>query len=181
MQTGPDHNERGGRCDRAGFTLIELILVLSLLAVISSFVAPALARFARGRSLDGEARQVLALTRAAQSRAVSDGTPILLSIDPAAGTYSMTREWARTLGDPKAMSLRVDETLRVDTVAVAGPGGTMTGGAGAGVLRSIRFMPDGTVDEASPQGIRVADIDGRSLMLVQTKNRMGYEIRTDIR
>src|SRR2546426_11590252 len=46
-----------------GFTLIELILVMTVLTIAVSITAPALANFFRGRSLDSEARRLLALTR----------------------------------------------------------------------------------------------------------------------
>ena len=51
------------------FTLIELLLVLSLLVVITSLTAPAMATFIRSRALDSETRRLMALMHAAQSRA----------------------------------------------------------------------------------------------------------------
>src|ERR1022692_651444 len=57
------------------FTLIELILVLALLGIITSMVAPAMSNFVRGRALDSEARRVFALIHAGQTRAVSEGMP----------------------------------------------------------------------------------------------------------
>ena len=63
------------------FTLIELILVLALLVIITSLAAPAMANFIRGRALDSEARRLLALMHAGQSRAVSEGMPMMLWVD----------------------------------------------------------------------------------------------------
>src|SRR6184192_239420 len=65
----------------SAFTLIELILVMTILTIAISVTAPALANFFRGRSLDSEARRLLALTRQGQSRAVSEGLPMELWID----------------------------------------------------------------------------------------------------
>jgi type II secretion system protein H len=186
LQTGRQPGDRG----RApGFTLIELILVLALLAVVSSFVAPALGRFARGRSLDAEARQLLALTRAAQSRAVSDGTPMVLWIDPQGGAYGLRREWSATIGDPKPLNFRLDSNLRLEPVSGAVAGlmpvqqAMVPTTLANGVPRepSIRFTPEGVADEASPQVLRLTDADGHTLWLVETRNRMGYEIRDDLR
>ena len=72
-----------------GFTLIELILVMALLAIAASLAAPQMASFFRGRSLDQEARRMLSLTHYAQSRAVTEGFPMLLWIDPASGQYGL--------------------------------------------------------------------------------------------
>src|SRR4051794_2206607 len=60
------------------FTLIELILVMTVLTIPASITAPALANFFRGRTLDSEARRILALTRQGQNRAVSEGLPMEL-------------------------------------------------------------------------------------------------------
>ena len=60
----------GRRRHTEAFTLIELILVLALLVIITSLVAPAMSNFIRGRALDSEARRLFALMHAAQSRAI---------------------------------------------------------------------------------------------------------------
>ncbi len=65
------------------FTLIELILVMAMLAIVISVALPSLKGFFRGRNLDSEARRFLSLTRYGQSRAVSEGVPMVLWIaDP---------------------------------------------------------------------------------------------------
>jgi hypothetical protein len=45
-------------------------------------------------------------------------------------------------------------------------------------LPTIRFMPDGTVSETSPQSLRLIGRDGSSLWLSQTRDKLSYEIRT---
>src|SRR4051812_3463455 len=72
------------------FTLIELILVLVLLAITASLVASNMGSFFRGRALSFEARRMLSLTHYAQSRAVSEGVPVILWINPAQSTYGLT-------------------------------------------------------------------------------------------
>src|SRR5580765_4940142 len=73
-----------------GFTLIELIFVLALLAISALFVASSMGSFFRGRALNFEARRLLSLTHYAQSRAVSEGVPVILWINPADSTYGLT-------------------------------------------------------------------------------------------
>src|SRR5436190_5276257 len=53
---------------RSGFTLIELIVVMTLLVAVISIALPSLGGFFRGRTLDSEARRLLSLTRQGQSR-----------------------------------------------------------------------------------------------------------------
>src|SRR5215471_2243590 len=71
------------------FTLIELILVMAIVVVAISITAPKLANFFRGRTLDSEARRLLALTHSGQSRAVSEGIPTRLQFDISNHSYRL--------------------------------------------------------------------------------------------
>jgi type II secretion system protein H len=153
------------------FTLIELILVLALLVIITSIAAPAMSKFIRGRALDSEARRLIALMHAAQSRAVSEGMPMMLWVDEKAGSYGLEAETSGQNGDTKAEELTVDSTLAISVLNV-----------GTGVqttfknLPAIRFLADGTVDENSPQTLKLMDSDGFGRWLAETPLRTGYEI-----
>src|ERR1022692_2420330 len=89
----------------SAFTLIELILVLALLVIITSLAAPAMAKFIRGRALDSEARRLSALMHAAQSRAVSEGMPMLLWVNEKTDSYGLEAETSGKDGDAKAEEL----------------------------------------------------------------------------
>src|SRR5687767_7523947 len=71
------------------FTLIELIFVMVLLIIVASMVAPRMSSFFRGRALSAEAQRLLSLTHYAQSRAVTEGVPVLLWIDATKSTYGI--------------------------------------------------------------------------------------------
>ena len=58
----------GGHSAR-GFTLVELIVVMVLLLIVASMVAPRMSSFFRGRALSAEARRMLSLINYGQSRA----------------------------------------------------------------------------------------------------------------
>jgi type II secretion system protein H len=153
------------------FTLIELILVLALLVVITSIAAPAVSRFVRGRALDSEARRLSALMHAAQARAVSEGAPMMLWVNAPTGAYGMSAETSGQNGDPKAEELAVDSTLAIAVVnASTGVQTTFNN------LPAIKFLPDGTVDENSPQTLKLTDSDGFARWVKETKLRTGYEI-----
>ena len=155
----------------AAFTLIELILVLALLVIITSIAVPSVSRFIRGRALDSEARRLSALMHAAQARAVSEGAPMVLWIDEKTGAYGLTAETSGQNGDPKAEDLTVDSTL---VIAVLN---TSTGVQTTfNNLPAIKFSPDGTVDENSPQKLKLTDSAGFSRWLTETKLRTGYEV-----
>lgn len=155
----------------SAFTLVELILVMALLVVAVSLAAPALSNFVRGRALDSEARRLLALMHAGQSRAVSEGLPMVLWIDEKSGAYGLQAETTGQNGDPQAEHLDVDSTL---AIAVLNPGAATP--VTFQNLPAIRFLPDGSVDENSLQTVQLTDSAGISRWLILNSSRTGYEI-----
>ena len=174
-------NQGGSRSGRQNdaFTLIELILVLALLAIMTSLAAPSLSNFFRGRALDAEARQLLSLTHAGQSRAIGTGFPMLLWIDGPGHAYGLTEEATATgagsfRADPRADEFSLDDQLQLEAVN-ASP--LPVNGRS---LPAIRFLPDGTVDENSASTVRLTSPDGETLWLVQATNHLSYEIRASL-
>jgi type II secretion system protein H len=165
------HSSLVTRHSRA-FTLVELILVLALLVIATSLAAPALSNFVRGRALDSEARRLAALMHAGQSRAVSEGAVMMLWIDEKTGDYGLEAETSGQNGDAKAEKLTVDSTLQIE-VQNLGTGTPVT----FKNLPAIKFSADGTVDEDSPQLLKLTDSAGFSRWLSLNSGRTGYEIR----
>ena len=191
---------RSGRCPHAArnpqaaalaFTLIELILVMALLTVVISLTAPKLSRFFHGRTLDSEARRLLALTRSGQSRAVSEGVPMNLWVDADKGEFGLAAEPSYEASDPKAVEFSLDSGLRIQVVSrtVTAPTMTLSRSRQAsrastprvvlarGALPAIRFLPDGSLGETSPQKLHLTSGDGGSLWLAQSRDALNYEIR----
>jgi len=161
--------ERRARC---AFTLIELILVLALLVVAVSIVAPRISGFIRGRALDSEARRLIALAHAGGARAVSEGIPMVLWIDEKKNNYGLEAETPGEKGDAKAEGFTADENVRLAVMSTGANGLTKFND-----LPAIRFLADGSVDENSPQTVRLYDAGGGVLWLVEAQDRRGYEIR----
>ncbi len=176
---------------RSGFTLIELILVMALLTILISITAPKLSRFFHGRTLDSEARRLLALARSGQSRAVSEGVPIDLWVDAQQGSFGLEAEPSYETSDPRAVDFTVDSslTIAVGTKTVSTSANTLnrnlrtsiSGGPRVKLvhadLPTIRFLPDGTVGENSPQALSLTSADGDSLWLALAGDAVNYEIR----
>jgi type II secretory pathway pseudopilin PulG len=175
------------------FTLIELILVMAILTMAVSVTAPTLATFFRGRTLDSEARRLLALTRSGQNRAVSEGIPMDLWVNADQRTVGLDAEPSFEKVDPKAVEFTVDSGVQIEvsTPPVVTPSRmTLVPGqlaSTASVPRvnlthpsvpTIRFLPDGTISENSPQKIRLSGRDDRSLWVALSQDKLSYEIRT---
>lgn len=176
-----------------GFTLIELILVMAILTMAVSVTAPALSNFFRGRTLDSEARRLLALTHGGRSRAVSEGLPMDLWVNSQQGTFGLEAEPSYEQQDSHAVQFTFDSGLQVEVekpktliaAPVPAPGQALNTGISLPrpklahpTLPTIRFLPDGTIGQTSPTKLRLMARDGTSLWLVQTTDKLSYEIRT---
>src|SRR2546429_2845051 len=91
----------GIRMSNQAFTLIELMLVMAVLTIAVCIAAPALSHFFRGRSLESQARMLVALTRHAQSRAASEGLPMELWVDSQKSQVGLEAEPSYDQVDPK--------------------------------------------------------------------------------
>jgi|SRR5688572_839700 len=172
------------RCSSGGgFTLIELIFVLALLAITAVFVTASMGSFFRGRALNFEARRLLSLTHYAQSRAVSEGVPVILWINPADSAYGLTIQstFSDPEGDMRAVRYSVEAGLALETVqspvAAISEQDDETLGIPTEGLSVIRFTPDGFFDDSSVSRITIRQAAEAALELVPTANRLGYEIR----
>ncbi len=133
---------------RRGFTLIELIAVMALLALMSAFAAPKFARFFHGRDVTEEARRFLALTRYARSEAVSRAVPMKLWVAVETGAYGVAPEWDHSAGDRTAFAfvLAPGVYFELDREALEDEDNAI-----------IRFWPDGTIDAKSLEQVRIWD------------------------
>lgn len=78
----------------SGFTLLELILVLVLIAVLTTLATPALSGFARRAALDDTAVSLLLLIQQAQTRAVHTATTHRVVFD-----LDQREAWVDTVGE----------------------------------------------------------------------------------
>jgi len=163
----------------AAFTLIELILVMAMLIIVMAVSAPALAKFFRGRALDSEARRFVSLTRYGQSRAVSEGVPMVLWLDTKQGTYGLHREPGYADEDRKELELELGKDLEFEILDVPARSGQLgTSRQTARNLPTIRFLPDGFISEISPQSIWIRE-GTNEVWITQNRNRLNYEIQTN--
>lgn len=172
---------------RLGFTLVELLLVMALLVIVLAIAAPNLANFFRGRSLDNEARRLLALTRLGQSRAVSEGIPMVLWLDEKGRCYGLEEESGFDELMKTNLVFTLDKDLQMEVVLVNRT--SVLGPNSGNSLRtlnpnlaqptnphrnypSIRFLEDGTIGETSPELIRLRGWAEETLCLAQARQHL---------
>ena len=99
-RTGPRPVRRGavavGRSN--GFTLVEVVVVLTILAIMGAAVAPMLPRVGPEEPVDEAAERVATLLRRAQRTAFERSTPVTVIIDPEGHRYWVS---VRRDGQPK--------------------------------------------------------------------------------
>ncbi len=134
---------RGGRArPRAGFTLVEIVVVLAILTVVAAIVLPAVGRGTEGLRLRSEAGRVAALLREARQRAVTQRRSTRVALDRVRNTVVLTA------GDPDhpLRQLTLPTGLRLTVAA----GGESLGFSPRGLTRETRWLLEG------PGGRRLA-------------------------
>jgi Tfp pilus assembly protein FimT len=159
------------------FTLVELILVMSVILVVISIVSPQLKNFFHGRTVDSEARRLLALTRAGQARAVSEGIPMVLWIDAPHGTYGLEAEPSYEDHDAREQDYTLESELKIQVVNAGGKSAVNSTNLIHADLPQIRFLPDGSYDENSPAALGLSGQTGSPLWVAQSRSHLNYEIR----
>lgn len=117
-----------------------------------------------------------------------------LWVDTDQGTFGLEAEPSYETTDPKAVEFTLDSGLQLEVVnktqPVAAPATTMNPGQRTSTasvprvnlvranLPTIRFLPDGSLGENSPQLLHLTSGDDGSLWLAQSRDGVNYEIRT---
>ena len=150
---------------QAGFTLVELILVLAILAMMVALVAPALAKSSRARNLEQEALQFIALTEYARDEAVSQGVEMAVFVEAQTQHYGI-----EPASGNSGVSLRKDFTLHEDLHFE--PVEAQSKKAG----RIITFSPEGTPELTSVDSITIGDKNGLTRKIEKQADGWGYEL-----
>jgi type II secretion system protein H len=176
-------SQNARQCARAhGFTLVELLLVMGMLVVVLAVAFPSLTGFFRGRSLDAEAHRFLALTRYAQSRAVSEGIPMLMWIDVEGGMYGLEAPASYLEKDDKAVEYELNKDIEVEveqSLSLAASTEIRLTLPGLGNSPMIRFEPDGSISDSSPEGIVFRQGEDTPIWIGKNLNRLNYEIQSE--
>lgn len=178
MTTGPTSSDslRRGPARRAGFTLLELIVVLVTIGVVLAVASPSLRGFFQSRQTADAATNVYALTTYARTQAITQGCLWRLNVDPESGACRLTMQQRGAFVDlgtdlgreflpPEGatITLQLDATASVlpsaggRSGAASSPQASRTGpnmqlGAGRNTSSSgpwVQFYPNGRNDPAT--------------------------------
>ena len=137
--------------DDNGVTLIELLVTLSLAAVLSGLATGAYVGYARSSRQSGTVTQIQSMLRNTAERSLSEGRTYCVSFDTTAGTWTIYRKvCGPTPGVLAEGPFTVDTGIRLASVAFTIPTGSSTTCPTPGTC--AYFYPRGT---ASPGGLQV--------------------------
>lgn len=157
-----------------GFTLLELIVVLTLLAIISAAVVPLYLNSTESLREERALRDLYATLKFAQERAIFETTEYRVYLDDERGAYWLTRMTG--YHDEQKIFARVDEPYAERTVLPEGVTMRKPKARRDEKVKAsyIAFYPSGACDAAS---ITLERKDGRTLA-VNTKGKLGqYTVR----
>jgi type II secretion system protein H len=151
----------------SGFTLVELILVMAVLAIVMAFVAPTLSRSLRGRALEQEAIRFIAVTEFARDEAISRGSSMNVWIDTSSRRFGVMPADVYS-----GIELQREYSLGSEVEFDALEGALQNEGV------AITFRPNGTPGVESITGVRLKDRYDETVNVNRASNGLGYEIVT---
>lgn len=154
----------------AGFTLVELVLVLALLAVITAIAAPSLSGTLRQRQLADEARRFLACTQYARDEALSQGIPMVLWIASDTGRFGVQPKTGYPGDNQRSREFQLHADIRIELP---------NSKADVNAAPSIEFGCEGGPVPGSLPWVRLVDRFASVFVVALTPDSLGYEINKD--
>ena len=116
---------------RAGFTLIELVVTLFLLALAAAIVAPSLGRSVEAIRSRAEVSGMAAYLRAAREQSITSGVPLEVRLDPETRTFVIHVAGSDAVRSSRGFStlLAIEPDPPTATTVTFQPQGLSSGGA----------------------------------------------------
>jgi len=117
------------RARDSGFTMIELLVTISLLGIMMAIAISGWTSWAKASSQSGRARELQSVMRQAQVRAVTEGRAICVSFRVAQNDYTLYRGACDDMAKVTLIGPVVSDSKDVKLVAPSftGPSGSSTG------------------------------------------------------
>jgi general secretion pathway protein H len=141
-RTKGNNDARPSRRAAAGFTLLELVIVMAIMGIVFSFALPALAKGLQQWRLQAAVQEVTTLFKFTRNQAIARRTPLQVMMDRARGVY-----WLDNADTPMLVDLDQADAKKIRLFAL--PSGLRFGQVAVGAIRldeervGIPFYPKG--------------------------------------
>jgi type II secretion system protein H len=149
-----------------GFTLLELILVMAILAIVLALAAPKLQGWREGGKLRNSADDFVTSTKYARSQAAASGYVCVVAIDRQSGTYVVKQQSGQNFNNVDGefgQPMSILEGGQIDAID-----------SGKSAIDQIMFYPTGRVQPAS---VRITAKDGESVTITCTTPAEDFAIQ----
>jgi type II secretion system protein H len=139
---------------RAGFTLMELVLVLVIVCTMLAIAAPSLRGFSTARKTDDAAGQLVSIMHWARAQSITEAKVYRLNIDTNNRVYFLSMQEGglfQDLGTEFGRRFEVTDDIRIDTDAPRAEG-----------WQVVRFYPTGRTEAAT---IRLTDASNKTVQI----------------
>ena len=163
--SGRSRNSVGSTSNTRGFTLLELMVVVSILAVITAMVTPVFGATFKGIRSENEVRNLVSYLEYAQQRAVTDSAEYRVYFAPQLGVYWMERAVVRdglSVAFVMVDDVNVEEAKLPESIALAVPRARRYRKEN---VYYVGFYPNGMCDDAL---IVLRDVDDDSAFVIAT-------------
>lgn len=153
--------DRRNRAGQAGFTLVELLAVVTILSIAMAMAAPSFASFSSNQRLRGAATDLVTTLLAARSEAIKRNAQVTVSAAAVDGAANWGRGWTATV--PGGQQIDRKEVVAGQIDGPASPAAIVFDGSGrittAGGV-SIELSDAVGNDDVPPRCISI-DLAGR--------------------
>jgi prepilin-type N-terminal cleavage/methylation domain-containing protein len=157
------------RHHEAGFTLVEILVVLAIISLLVGLTSPALKAFSEGRRLRTSAESLQSLCLFARDVAITEQEDHIVVLDGPGQRYWLARASALEWGDLAetegigALGPEESETATTGSTTTSGAGAAAAGGAGAtstSATEGVSLRASGILGQARrlAQGVSIAEI-----------------------
>ena len=151
-----------------GFTLVELILVMGLLAIVAALSAPLLSNSLRQRNLDDEATRLLALTEYARDEAASQGIPMVLTFDERSRMLVVEPKTGFEADEKRVLRYPLGAEIQLAIESAQRANRTDRG--------IVELTPEGVLTSDSAEVFELKDSHNNVVSVARTADRWGYEV-----
>jgi len=128
--------------DEQGFSLVELMAVISLVAILSTLAAVALRNYWKAQALQAGKSEVTSQLRRAQEQAVTESHPVIFGVQFQLGGS----EWASVRFDPDTGICAIDQPREL-TAGVVVSAAEFLDAAGVTDVCEAQLPPTGVADD----------------------------------